>query len=58
MKNNKLIELLKSIERILIIENDKEKVVYEKSKKIIIKLLIIWGDLAYVRLEYWNFKRT
>ena len=41
MKNNKLIELLKSIERILIIENDKEKVVYEKSKKIIIKLLII-----------------
>lgn len=33
MKNNKLIELLKSIERILIIENDKEKVVYEKSKK-------------------------
>lgn len=33
MKNNKLIELLESIERILIIENDKEKVVYEKSKK-------------------------
>lgn len=33
MKNNKLIELLKSIERILIIENDKEKVVYEKLKK-------------------------
>lgn len=32
MKNNKLIELLESIERILIIENDKEKVVYEKSK--------------------------
>lgn len=33
MKNNKLIELLESIERILIIENDKEKVVYEKLKK-------------------------